>query len=194
MMTKNRVLTLFLMCVFPIHLWSLVVTFSNIETVMYRSTSVFDGIGYAAYALLLALLESALLCLLLWALGWLLPQRWPQERRLVQLTLIGWVILVWAALGQIYTFWFAEWQREFIDHLFLWLSYRRAFNPVALLLILLALAGSVFFPIFLFNRKQKFTPPMAKLFERVSLLSWLYLALDALALVVVFFRNLWVLL
>ena len=193
-MTKNCLLTLFLMCIFPIHLWSLVVTFSNMETVIYRSTNPFDGIGYAAYALLLALLESLLLCLLLWALSYLLPKRLPQDTRLVQMVVVGWVILLWAALGQFYLYWFHDWQRELIDYIFLWLSYRRAFNPVALALILLALAVSVFTPVWLFGRKEKFTSVIRQLFERISVLSWIYLVLDVIALGVVIFRNMVVLL
>lgn len=185
---------LFLMCAFPIHLWSLVVTFSNIETVIYRSTNVIDGIGYAAYALLLAFFESVLLCLLLCLLSFLLPRRWGEDVRLVQLTLTGWVMLAWAAMGQFYQFWFSPSQRDFIDYVFLWLSYRRAFNPVALALIFLTLVGSVALPIWLAARNKGFTSNMTRLFERFSLLSWIYLALDALAFVMVVLRNLWVLL
>ena len=127
-MSRNRLSTLFLMCAFPIHLWSLVVSFSNLEIIIYRSTNVFDGIGYIAYTLLLALLESALLCLLLWLLSFLLPPQWEEDTRLVTLVLIGWVMLVWAALGQFYQFWLSSRLTEFIDYIFLWLSYRRAFN------------------------------------------------------------------
>lgn len=193
-MSRNRLSTLFLMCAFPIHLWSLVVTFSNLETVIYRSTNVFDGIGYTAYSLLLALLESALLCLLLWLLGYLLPHRWDEDKRLAALVLVGWVMLAWAAIGQFYQFWLSARLQDSIDYVFLWLSYRRAFNPVALVLIFAVLASSVVLPIWLASRNKRFTTFMLRLFERISLLSWIYLALDALALIIVVFRNLWVLL
>ena len=192
-MKKDKLAALFMMCVFPIHLWSLVVVFNNIESVIDRGTNVFDGIGYASYASLLALFESAVLCLLLYLLGFLLPRKQSGETRLVQLSLLGWVILGWAAFGQLYQFWLYPWQKIFIDHVFLWLSYRRIFNPIFLALFAVVLLASIVLPLWLPGRSPKFTSWMIKVIDKVFILSIFYLGIDFLALIIVIFRNLWVL-
>jgi hypothetical protein len=192
-MKKGQITALFYMCVFPIHLWSMVVVFNHIESVIYRGTNVFDGIGYASYALLLALFESVILCLFLLLLGFLLPKHWPSGTRLVQLTLVGWVMLGWAAGGQSYQFWFSSWQKAFIDHVFLWLSFRRIFNPILLVVIFLLLLASVVIPLWLPLRWPGFRSWVTSLMEKLSILSIFYLGLDFLALLIVIFRNLWVL-
>lgn len=191
---KENLSSLFLACVFPIHLWSLVIVFRNIENVITRSTNFFDGLGYASYSLLLALFESVLLFMLLWLLSALFPKRWPQEARLLQLVWLAWVMPAWAALAQLYQYWFYPWQQKLIDHFFLWLTYRRAFNPIVLVLILLLIVVSVAWPLLLLLKNKRFMQILHKLIERVKILSYFYLVLDAMALLLVIFRNVWVLL
>ena len=193
-MNKKDLFTLFLMVIFPVHLWSFFASLYNMETVVTRSTSVFDGVGYAAYALLYALFESTLLFLLMAVLGTLLPRRWPAEVKLVQLSLLSWVISLWAAFGQFYRYRLYGWLKAPIDYLFLWLSYRRMFNSVLLGLILGFIIISVALPIWLLRRRPEMKSWWLKVFDKVSILSMFYLMLDLCALLVVVFRNLWVLL
>jgi hypothetical protein len=192
-MDKKRFFSLFLMVILPIHVWSLVVSFNNLQTVIHRSTSVFDGIGYTAYALLQALLEGTALFLLLAVLSYLLPKKWPVDLKRVQLVMLGWVVFFWAAFAQLYKYWLVNWLKSAIDYFLLWLSYRKAFNPVVLVLIFVVLLASVIVPAWLVWRKPRVRTWCLGLFDRLSILSILYLALDFAALFVILYRNLWVL-
>lgn len=191
--SKKNLLSLFLACIFPIHLWSLVIIFRNLENVITRTTNVFDGFGYASYSMLLAFFECTVLFLLVWLLSALLPRQWPEQVRLAQMVWLAWLIPGWAAIGQLYPYWFYPWQKGLVDHFFLWLTYRRAFYPVVLLLSILLLLSSVVWPFWLLFKSEKFQTSLLHFLDRIKILSVFYLALDALALLLVIFRNVWVL-
>lgn len=179
----GRAWAFFLWVAFPIHAWAIYYYLINADR--YAGRSNWEAVGLGGYILLIALVETALVTGFLLMLGLLLPRRWPPERRQVARMGVYASAALWLVLGQVVILRFRTRPRitaEFFAPL-------NQDSVLPLILFLLVLVASVTLPLWAAGRPgwQKALNAIA---ERVSLLSWLYLALDAAGLVIVILRNL----
>jgi hypothetical protein len=86
---------LFLISVFPIHFWTSIMIFNDLEYVSER-TYMWDAFGYAGYSLAFALAESLLISLVLWLFSLAFPQGWSQSRTL---SVVGTIYLILAGVS-----------------------------------------------------------------------------------------------
>ena len=176
--------SLFLMCVFPQHLWTLILAFRDMSWLIER-TNIWDALGNTSYALLFAFIESLLVFGLLVLLGLLTPKQWDVNRRVAFLTLLLAVTVIWAIIAQLlylWNVWLPPALTQFIA------STGRPL--VVLYLLSLALVvPTVSLPVLVFLRSKKALPALLDLTDRLSTLSMFYLFLDAVGLVVVIIRN-----
>jgi len=181
--SKQEVWTLFLISAFPLHVWALILFFWDFSWIAERSGT-WNAIGVGAYALVIALLESVLVLLIALLLGLLIPKIWSPDVRLNVLALIILLISLWAILGQLY----------FITAPNLtWLITPLATLERPQFMMYFILGGivvvSVVVPIWLVLRSEKFCEVLDGVFERLSFLTIFYLVLDAIAIIIVAWRN-----
>ena len=183
--SRQGLWSLFLICAFPIHLWTLILVSRDMDWVIAR-TNVWDAIGVGSYGMIFALGESILLFVVVVLLGLLLPGHWQQERRVAFLSLLVIIVSLWAIFGQL----------RFLWNLSLPLSIQqilaRSAHPFRLLyaLYLAAVVPSVALPVYFFLRSATSVRWMQELTERLSVLTMFYLLFDAAGLLIVLVRNL----
>jgi hypothetical protein len=173
----------FLICAFPLHLWALLMVFNDLEFIAER-TDMWDAVGYAGYALLFVLVESLLLAAIVWGASLLLPRSWSNSRTLLVSGSV-FIILAGASIVDMAFFVFPEARisRQYFYGLenFTTLTYGLIFGAV---LLAAALA------IFLILRTKWGEKAFREVFDRMMLLSYFYLVLDAAGIVIVLLRNL----
>lgn len=184
-MYKGQWWTLFAMAAFPLHLWTLIQIFRDVNWLSQRSNS-WDAVGVGAYGLLFALLESLFVFIIMLLLGLLVHPNWGKERRAALLSIGVLLVATWAMINQL--FFIQGWGvplglTEFLAataHPLRWLY------AIVFALVL----PSITLPFYLLLRYEKALQTSQELIDRLTLLSSLYLLLDAGALVVVVVRNL----
>jgi hypothetical protein len=176
---------LFLVCAFPLHVWTIILAFRDFSWVAER-TNAWDAVGVLAYALVFAFVESLVVFLAAVLLGFLLPRRWEESKRVAFLTVLVLITALWAMLGQLYFIWNLSLPTLFIQYL------SQAAHPVRILYaaILVLVVASVLAPTFLVLRSEGSTRFILGMVERLALLSSFYLFLDAASLIVIVVRNL----
>ena len=180
-------MSLFLVIAFPFHLWTLIQIFQDIEWVMER-TKPADVYGYASYSLIFAFYESFVILILMLLLGFLTPKKWTGDKLVVQLGYLAVITSVWSMLEQIYNTGPSINKEEFI------LSITELNHPVRVSfllggLLLVVVIGSVALPIYLVDKNEKFEKVMIAIFERLNMLSALYIFLDFIGLIIILYRN-----
>lgn len=184
--SKQGLWTLFLMCAFPLHAWTLVLVFRDLSWMTER-TNFGDALGVAAYALLFAFVESLALFIVLLLLGFLVSTTWDQGRRTALLVVLYLVTALWSIISQLYfltQFQAPDW--------FLGLLVQNG-HPIRVMyaLAFFLVAPTVALPAWFILRSEKFLKTVNALTERLSLLSVFYLFFDVLGLVFVIVRNVW---
>lgn len=183
--SKQGLWSLFLMCAFPLHFWTLILVFRDIQWMTER-TNFWDALGVASYAMAFAFLESLLLFLILTLLGFLVPTQWTRETRIALLTVLFLILSVWAMLSQLYFLAAVQTPGWFI------FLMARTGHPVRILyaLALILVTPTLALPAWFALRSEKFLKSVNSLIERLSLLSGLYLFFDVVGLIIVIIRNL----
>jgi hypothetical protein len=183
--SRKGLWALFLITAFPIHVWTIIRILDDYAWVADR-TSAWDAVGAGAYGLMYALLESAIICLLIALLGLLLPRRWEVNRRIVMLSLLYLVTALWAAGVQMYFLLGWHLPRALAQGIVssghpLWILY------LAALLLAGVTAG---LPATLVVRSERATLAIMNIIDRLSVLVSVYLLFDLLAVAIVIGRNL----
>jgi hypothetical protein len=175
---------LFLVTAFPIHVWSIILVLKDFSWISER-THVWDAVGVGAYALVLAFLESIFVFFVLLLLGFFLPKQWPEKNRIVVLGVSIWLASLWAIFGQIYFIAGA------VTPLWIVLPLSKTDHPLRFLYlgIFILAFPSIFLPVIASLRSEKIRDWILNLFERITLLSALYLFLDLVGLAIVVVRN-----
>lgn len=183
--SKQGLWSLFLMCAFPLHFWTLILVFRDIQWMTER-TNFWDALGVASYAMVFAFLESLLLFLILTLLGFLIPTQWTRETRIALLAVLFLILSVWAMLSQLYFLAAVQTPGWFI------FLMARTGHPVRILyaLALILVTPTLALPAWFALRSEKFLKSVNSLIERLSLLSGLYLFFDVVGLIIVIIRNL----
>ena len=173
---------IFLLVAFPIHVWDLLLILKDFQFVTER-TEMWDGFGYAGYALLLALIESAIFAVIVWALSLLLPRKWSQIR---SFTVIGSIYLVLGGASMV-----DQAANAFnevrISRMYLYGLENFPTQTYALIAGAIVLAWAALLLLILKTKKGEGI--LNDLYERFILLSYLYLLLDIAGIVLVVIRN-----
>ncbi|MFC1936638.1 hypothetical protein ACFLYP_03115, partial [Chloroflexota bacterium] len=98
--SSGELFSLFLITVFPIHVWSTFIIFIDAKSILELTKSIWDVLGYAGYAFAFSLLESAVIFILVLGLSYLLPIHWRSTQKLSTAGSLIFIFSLWAMLGQ----------------------------------------------------------------------------------------------
>lgn len=182
--SKQGLWSLFLMCAFPLHLWTLLLAFRDLSWLTDR-TNAWDAAGVASYGVVFAFIESLILFLAFALLGFLIARRWDQETRLALLSVLVLILSLWAIFSQLY----------FLLNLSFPVPIVRFFvqipHPLRVLYLVavIIVAPTILIPALLVLHSNKAVQFMGGLIDRLSLLTTVYLFFDVVGLVIVIIRN-----
>jgi hypothetical protein len=183
--SRQGLWSLFLVCAFPLHLWTLILSFRDISWVAER-TSAWDAIGVVSYGMLFTFFESVLIFLFVAVLGFLLPRQWSTDKRISLLSLLILIASIWAMISQLlflWNIWLPAGALEFLrnsDHPF----------RIVYAACLAVVTATALLPVYLFLRAEKSVAIMQNVIERLSLLTMFYLFFDLLGIIIILMRNL----
>jgi hypothetical protein len=183
--SRQGLWSLFLMCVLPLHVWTMILAFRDLSWLTDR-TNAWDAIGVLCYGLVFAFLESIVVFVVAALLGFMVPERWEQERRVGVMSILALVLSLWAMLEQLYFLTTFRWPALIIELLI------RTGHPLrSLYLIEVSLVAATFLiPVFWVLLSNRAFKTLQAAIERLSLLAMLYLVFDVVGLVIVVIRNL----
>lgn len=171
---------LFLVVAFPIHFWSIIMQLYEIE-----DTPAWEALGRGGYSLLFALAESVLIFVLLLPVFILLIKRVGETKALV---ITSWLYLgVAAAASVAQAFATIDKSAGTLWHRLFTLVGR--FEGVSFILFMLLLLATLYTPVLLSLRSYKVSLTMYKGIERIASLTFFYLFLDAIGIMVIVIRN-----
>ena len=178
--------SLFLVCAFPLHFWTLILAFRDLSWVTER-TNAWDAIGVVSYALLFALLESILVFFIVTLIGFATPKQWNVDKRVAFISLVFLITALWGMISQLLFLWNINLPAKTMQFLALsrhplWWLYGGSLAIVV---------PSFILPTYFFLRSNKLYLFMQELIERLSLLTTLYLIFDLTGIIIVTARNIW---
>ena len=182
--SKQGLWSLFLVCAFPLHLWTIILAFRDFSWVSERTNS-WDAVGVLSYGLIFAFIESVVVFLVIVLLGFLVSKKWNEDRRTALLCNLVFIASLWAMVIYLYFILQMSVSWQIINFL------AGSKHPLRFLYaISLAFVGvSVALPTYYVLRSDKFVRFLRGLFERLSLLTQFYLVFDFIGLVIVVIRN-----
>jgi hypothetical protein len=169
-------LSLFLLCVFPIHIWSLIAFLREVPGYVLRYT-VWEMISILAYVQVFAFVETGLVLIILLALAFFLPRWILLDRFVAQGTLFVLVTTLWIVP--------IHYQSRIATALSLDVT---GYLVMIWFWIMSYLAVLVGFSILL-RRRDRFETGITGFVERLALLSVAYLLVDFASLSIVTIRN-----
>lgn len=183
--SREELWKLFLLCAFPFHVWTLLLSFNDVSWLSTR-TNVWDAIGVICYGLIFALFESILVFAVAALLGYFISPSWGQGKRVVLIGSLIFMLSVWSMLSQISSlFGWPALPNNWIEYLAASGHPARIFYPILLILVSISMA----FPAYVILFSEKLFVLFDDLADRICLLTSLYLGLDAIAFLVLLFRN-----
>lgn len=182
--TRRSLWTLFLICAFPLHVWTIVFGLLDMSWVAER-TNFWDAVGVIAYGLVFAFLESLLIWLAACLLGFLISLHWQIGQRVTALGALALAASFWGMAGSLYFL------LDTSLPSFILTTLIQSGHPLKLLyaVVLALVIPSIALPVFLILHSKRFYRLASDLLERLALLTTVYLALDAAGLVIVLLRN-----
>jgi hypothetical protein len=183
--TKKGLWSLFLACVFPLQVWTIILSLSDFEWIAKR-TNAWDAVGVIAYGLLFALVESILLCLVAALAGLLVSRKWEEARRIAVLSVLVLILSAWAMYEQSHFLWGVHLPSRLMN----WVAATGRPVLTMYLLYIGPVVLSFLAPVLLILRGDRFLKFTQGVFERLSLLSAFYLVLDVAGIAIIIVRNL----
>ncbi len=182
--SKQGLWSLFLMCAFPLHFWTLLLAFRDISWLTERS-NLWDAIGVVSYGMVFAFVESVLVFIVTVLLGLLVSRNWSVERRVALLSILVLIASIWAMLGQLYFLLGISMPVSIIQPLF------RSGHPIRYfyLALLVFVTPSIALPTYSVLQTDKGFKRAQDFIERITLLAAFYLFFDLIGLVIVILRN-----
>jgi hypothetical protein len=183
--SKSGLWLLFLTTAFPIHLWTIILVLRDYSWVAER-TNAWDAVGVAAYGMMFAFFESVFAFAIVTLVGFALPKQWDEKRRIAFLSLLVFLVALWAIVGQLYFLWNINLPSVLImllagsAHPLRWL-YAGLFALVSVTVIV---------PVYLFVRTENVSSSIYNFVERIAVLSAIYLVFDGIGLGIFLIRNL----
>lgn len=171
---RQELFKLFLVCVFPIHFWSILIFLREVPVFILRLSAV-DILSVFAYTQVFALLESSLLLCLITVLGLLLPRSLFRERFVLQGSILVLITSIWAIP----------------------INYKGGIFALSLentgsLLIVWSLSclGAIIVLSILLHRSIRFNSILQGFIEKLSLLSMLYASVGLISILIIIIRSL----
>jgi hypothetical protein len=183
--TRQGLWSLFLVCAFPLHAWTIVLAFRDFSWVAERS-SAWDSVGVMAYGMVFAFCESLGVFLIAALLGFLVSPSWAEDRRIALLNVLVLVTAVWAILGQLFFLLNLSPPAALVQFL------SGSDHPLRILYAasLALVVPTVLIPVYLVLRSERAVRFIGELTGRLALLTAFYLFLDLAGLVILLIRNL----
>ncbi|MDK1082355.1 MAG: hypothetical protein QGD88_12885 [Anaerolineae bacterium] len=182
--SKQGLWSLFLICAFPLHVWTLILAFRDFSWIAERTNS-WDAIGNISYALLYTFIESVVIFLVVLLLGNLISKKWDENIRNVLLGTLVLITSLWAIGNYLFFLLGVSIPGETINFLVNLkhpLRFIYAFS--------LALVGpTIVLPTYFILRSKKFHNGIQGLFDRLSVLTQFYLFFDFVGLIIIVIRN-----
>lgn len=164
-LTAHELLIGFAICAFPVHVWTIVNVLYDVPAWLKYMT-LWDLFGAISYALAFALLEAIALFLPLALAGWVIPKKWLR--------------------GNFLALSFAFVLEAVVMALVIQGNERLLWDKGLLLKIFAGVYAGLTVLIYLFSKIKTFVAAMG---ERILVLFYLYLFLDALAIIAIIVRN-----
>lgn len=182
--TKKGLWYLFVMCAFPLHLWTILLVFQDAGWVAERTNS-WDAVGVASYGLFFALVESILLFLIFTVLGFTLPRYWKASKRVSFITLLVMILSIWGIIGQLLFIWNINLPWPIIHFL------AKIGHPLRWLYIisLAIVIPSVILPTYFFLKSEYPHKTIQNIADQLSILIGLYLFFDLIGIIIIIIRN-----
>ena len=182
--SRQGLWSLFLICAFPLHFWTLILVFRDISWLTER-TNAWDAIGVASYGMVFAFIESVVIFLVVALLGLLMPKQWEYDRRIAFLGLLILLTSLWGIISQLLFLWNVFLPAQAIEFL------RNSSHPLRIIYAacLMVVTPTILLPAYSFIRSKKAVTFMKNIMERLSLLTMFYLFFDLLGLIIVIIRN-----
>jgi hypothetical protein len=182
--SKQGLWSLFLICAFPLHIWTIILAFRDFSWVTERTNS-WDAIGVVSYGLIFAFFESVIVFLSAVLLGFLVSKKWNEDRRITLIGTLVFVTSLWAMASYLFFLLGVSISGETILFLASLAHPLRFMYAISLVLVGLTVA----FPTYYILRSEKFVRGVKGFFERLSLLTQFYLFFDFMGLIIVIIRN-----
>lgn len=183
--SRSGLWLLFLSTAFPIHLWTIILVLRDFSWVAER-TNAWDAVGVAAYGMIFAFIETIFVFAIIVLVGFFLPKQWEENKRIAFLSMIVFLVALWAIIGQLYFML----NIDLPSGLMMFLV--RSGHPLrwiyAGLFVLVSL--TVIVPVYFFIRSEKMYRSIFNFIDRLAVLSAIYLVFDGISLVVILVRNL----
>jgi hypothetical protein len=181
---KQGFWSLFLMCAFPLHFWTLLLAFRDVSWIAER-TNAWDAIGAVSYGMIYAFVESILVFIVISLLGFFVSRSWNIERRVALLGMFALIISLWAMASQLYFLWGTYLPEPVFQALI------HNAHPVRTMYMLsFALVVTTFvIPTYFILQSDKGLKAAQDFIERITLLSMFYIFLSFVGLVIVIIRN-----
>lgn len=182
--SKQGLWSLFLICAFPLHIWTLFMGFRDFDWVTARTNS-WDAVGVVSYGLFFTFFESLFVFAIAIILGFLISRTWDEKKRIAVIGTLIIILSIWSVANQTYFLQVMSPSEKIIEF------YINTGRPlVALYTTALVLVSvSVVFPTFTILRSSKAEKVILEGFDRLSMLMVLYLFLDIVALIIILIRN-----
>lgn len=183
--SRSGLWLLFLTTAFPIHLWTIILVLRDFSWVAER-TNAWDAVGVAAYGMLFAFIECVFVFAIVVLVGFVLPKQWGEKKRIAFLSLLVFLVALWAIVGQLYFLWNLNLPPALTmflagsAHPLRWL-YAGLFVLVSLTVVV---------PVYIFIRSEKVSSSIYNIVDRIAVLSAIYLVFDGIGLVIILIRNL----
>jgi hypothetical protein len=174
-LSKKELRVLFLACVFPIHLWAIIIIFRDLEYIIAERNLSYAA-GYAGYILTFALVESCLFFVFMFLLSYLYPQTLKRNGKAFTTTCaLALIFAFWAIANQTF-YMMVESPPAFFSWVMLRIPHRQT---LAFSILIILVIASFAAPISVILKSSKWQNRMNTFVERISLLSLFYLIIDA---------------
>ena len=182
--SRQGLWSLFLMCAFPLHLWTILLAFRDFSWLIDRS-GLWAAISVMSYGLIFAFIESILVFLVAVLLGFLISRYWGQDRRIALISILVFSLNLYAIATQLY-FLLQLSTPELVMRILAVTSHPiRLIYVVAFVFVLLITLLITYFVL----RLDKFLQFIQGLIDRFSLLMNFYLVLDVIGVIIIILRN-----
>jgi hypothetical protein len=184
-LSTKELRVLFLVCVFPIHLWAIIIIFRDLEYIL-TERNLWYAAGYAGYVLAFALAESCLYFIFMFLLSYLYPRKLKLNGKAFTITCaLALIFPLWAIANQVF-YLLSESPPAFFSWIILRIPYHQT---LAFTILLLAIAASFAIPVIFILKSNKGQNGVNMLMERIGLLSIFYLIIDLLGITAAVLRN-----
>ncbi len=182
--TRQGLWSLFLMCAFPFHFWTLILAFRDLSWLIDRS-NLWDAISVASYGMIFAFAESLLVFLIAMLLGFLVSKYWDSRRRIALMSSLVLITALWAMASQLFAL------LSISLPIWLIIFFVQQSHPLRALYVvsLLLVAPTVLIPTYLILKSDKALQVVLGFIDRITLLAAFYLLFDAIGLIIVIIRN-----